>query len=358
MKTAFIKACGTLGVLALSMAGTACTEIWGDMYRGEIRLSFEEGQYAATRAAAEVPDTNEFHLRVEDQKGKAIYDGKYGAAPETILASAGTYTVTVLSGDFTTPKFSAPQFGDSQKVTVAAGKASTVLLLCRQMNAGVRLKIAPNFLTSFPKGSLILKNADGKLLYSYSEKRIAYFRPGAVSLMLSDGGTDEVLLTRVLERQEVLNLNISAPAGPSASRILIQVDTNRNWVNENFVIGSGGDRGSDKGQAMSVPQAKEHIGEEDVWVYGYVVGGDLSSSKMSTQAPFSSRTNIVIAAKSSVTDKASCMSVQLQAGDIRDALNLVDNPGLLGKTVFLKGDIVAAYYGIPGIQNISEYELR
>jgi hypothetical protein len=49
--------------------------------------------------------------------------------------------------------------------------------------------------------------------------------------------------------------------------------------------------------------------------------------------------------------------VQLPSGDLRDVLNLVDNPGLLGTKVYLKGDIVEAYYGIPGIKNISEYRL-
>jgi hypothetical protein len=53
-----------------------------------------------------------------------------------------------------------------------------------------------------------------------------------------------------------------------------------------------------------------------------------------------------------------CLSVQLPSGELRDDLNLVDNPGLLGRKVCLKGDIVEAYYGIPGIKNISEYELQ
>jgi hypothetical protein len=49
--------------------------------------------------------------------------------------------------------------------------------------------------------------------------------------------------------------------------------------------------------------------------------------------------------------------VQLQQGDIRDALNLVDNPELLGRQVFLKGNIVPSYYGLPGLQGLSEYAL-
>ena len=49
------------------------------------------------------------------------------------------------------------------------------------------------------------------------------------------------------------------------------------------------------------------------------------------------------------------MSVQLSQGDIRNALNLIDNPNLLGKKIYLKGDIVEAYYKLPGIQNLSDY---
>ena len=63
----------------------------------------------------------------------------------------------------------------------------------------------------------------------------------------------------------------------------------------------------------------------------------------------------MLASKSSCREKDDCISVQLNSGKIRDALNLVDNPSLLGKKIYLKGDIVEAYYGIPGVQAISEY---
>lgn len=90
---------------------------------------------------------------------------------------------------------------------------------------------------------------------------------------------------------------------------------------------------------------------------GYVVGGDLSSASASFEKPFSSRTNIVLGPRSSTTDRTSCLSVQLPSGDLRDALNLVDNPGMLGRKVCLRGDIVEAYYGMPGIKNITEFEV-
>ena len=95
-----------------------------------------------------------------------------------------------------------------------------------------------------------------------------------------------------------------------------------------------------------------------MWVCGYIVGGDLSSSSASFETPFSSRTNIVLGPKASTVNRSSCISVQLPSGNIRDELNLVDNPSLLGRKVFLKGDVVEAYYGLVGIKNISDFELN
>ena len=51
------------------------------------------------------------------------------------------------------------------------------------------------------------------------------------------------------------------------------------------------------------------------------------------------------------------MSVKLPKGDIRAAINLADHPELVGRKIYLKGDLIAAYFGIPGIENITEYVL-
>ena len=326
---------------------------------GRLFLRFSEDVFRGTRSTGEVPDTNDFILTVLDSKGGEVYRGKYGDSPGSLNVPTGSYTIEAVSVDFVAPKFSAPQYGDRQVVAVASGSDSYVELVCRQLNAGVKLNIAPDFLTTYPGGSLHLRSDDGRLLYSYSEKRIAYFNPGNVSLILSDGPADEVLLTRNVESREILVLNVSAPPpGTSKQGVSVSVDTTRNWTVEDFVTGRGGDQGGDTETAYNVGQARAAAGAEDVWVCGYVVGGDLSSSSASFSPPFKSRTNLVLASRSSVTDKASCLSVQLQKGDIRDALNLVDNPDILGTEIFLKGDIVEAYYGIPGLQNITEYRFK
>lgn len=332
-----------------------------DAAAGELRIAFASGQ-DLTRVESDVPDTSDFTLTVKDADGNVIYDGKYGDSPESIEVDPGSYSVSVVSSEFVRPAFSAPQYGDEQCVVVPSGETVNVKLVCRQLNSGVRLKIDPGFLTEYPDGVLFLKSSQGGLMYGYTEKRVAYFSPGNVSLLLSNGGTDQTLLTKTLEAQQILVLGVSVvpsssgSASQSAGRVSVAVDTTRNWISDTYIIGGNSGKGGDAADALTVSQAKASVGEEDVWVSGYIVGGDLSSSSASFEAPFSSRTNIVLGPRSSVSDRSSCVSVQLPSGDLRDALNLVDNLELLGTRICIKGDIVEAYYGLVGIKNISEYE--
>ena len=93
-----------------------------------------------------------------------------------------------------------------------------------------------------------------------------------------------------------------------------------------------------------------------VWMTGYIVGAinDKSISDAAFAAPFSLKTNILIAASATETDVTKCVPVQLPAGALRDALNLVDNVGNLGKQVTLKGNL-EKYFGANGMKSASEY---
>ena len=314
---------------------------------------------------ARLPDTGEFVLTITDSKGGQIYSGRYGACPEVLEVPPGNYNVKAVSHEFEKPAFSSPQFGDEQCVSVPSGGVAEVRLMCSQINCGVRLVISPDFLTEYPDGVLFLKSSDGKLMYSYSEKRAAYFLPGNVSLMLSRGNSDEVLMTRQMHACEMLVLKVnvaqvSSPAGPEtpSAGVSVAVDTTRNWIADTYEIGGDGAKGSSAEDAMTVAQARVSAGAEDVWVSGYIVGGDLTSSSASFESPFLSRTNIIIGPKSTTSVRSSCLSVQLAAGDAREMLNLVDNPLNLGRRVLLKGNLVEAYYGMPGMKNITDFELR
>lgn len=354
------KAAGKLVLVLMAVLSAACGKHgMDDLGRGELRIAFAPGQ-PMVRSGYDLPDTGDFMLKVADSNGKVLYEGTYGACPEVLEVKSGTYSVEAKSADFTKPAFDFPQYGDQQCVVVPAGGVVDVKLVCSQLNSGIRLSVDPSFLQYCPHGVLFLKSDQGKLMYGYSEKRTAYFSPGSVSLVLNESGTDRILTTRVLAPQEILCLGVSAVSGSSGEdgapggRISVALDTSRFWLNDNYVIG-GEENGGDEERALTVSQALASIGEEDVWVSGYIVGGDLSSSSASFEPPFKSRTNILLGPRSSTTDRSSCLSVQLSSGDLRDNLNLVDNPDMLGRKVVLKGDIVEAYFGIPGLKNISDY---
>ena len=338
--------------------------------QGELRWIID-GSGPGTRASsAEIPDTNDFILKVSDAGGKVLYEGAYGDSPESLLVDAGSYTVAVHSIEFTAPGFSRPVYGDEQVVVVKAGASVTVRLNCVLENAGVRLQIAPDFLDSYPDGVLYLKSGETRLMYGYAEKRIAYFKPGPITLILNNRGADETLLTRTLDARTILTLNLSAPHGgtAAASSITVAVDTAKVWNQESYVIGggSGGSTGSTSDShgeeienAYSVAEAGDHVGEDEVWVFGYIVGGDLSTAGTTVKtSKLTKATHLAIAARSSVTAKASCIAVELPKGPVRDALNLVDHPDLIGTRVYLQGSIVSSYFGTLGLKSVSDYVLK
>lgn len=360
-------------LLPKSVAGSAilfallcasCNKFPSDHSLGALEWHFNPNM--STRALTEMPDTDSFILQVRNSAGEILYDGMYSNSPESMLVDPGTYSLKALSCDFTVPAFDMPLFGDEQVVVVQSGTSTRVEFNCTQLNSGLKLRIDGNFASVYPQGNLYAVSAGGQLDYGKSESRIGYFNPGEVAVWMNSGDKSEKLLTRNLEAREILSLGISCPGeGPSggtATTLSIKVDTVRYWNSEDYVIGSGNspDAGTSMASAYGVGQAMDKAGEKGVWVCGYIVGGDLTSTKngISFEAPFTSLTNLAIASRTSASDKSSCMSVQLSKGDIRDAINLVDHPELLGRKIYLKGDIVAAYYGIPGIQNLTEYSLK
>lgn len=358
-----------LSVTALTVMSVSSCDMFGpgggkqEDGQGQLRIAFAATPAEFTKSSFEIPDTSDFILNVSNADGNVIYNGPYGDSPEAIMVNPGSYTVSVISEEFRKPAFASPQFGDEQCVVVPSGGVANVKLTCSQINCGVRLDISSDFLTACPDGVLFLKSQEGKLMYSYSEKRTAYFQPGNISLILSGKGSERTLMTRTLESRQILVLGVTVAQSSGngqtmqGERISVSVDTSRVWLSDSYEIGGDDGKGSEASEALTVSQAMSSVGEEDVWVSGYVVGGDLTSSSASFSAPFSSRTCLLLGPRSSVTDRASCISVQLPAGEVREALNLVDNPELLGKKIRIKGDIVSSYYGLTGLKNCTEYDL-
>lgn len=327
----------------------------------EVRFRFSGVLEPGTRAESLLlPDTNDFILRLEDSGGKVLYSGYYGDRPDKFSLGSGSYVASVFSREFNVPAFDAPQFGDEVCFMLNSQKQYSVDFNCTQTNSGVRLNIRPGFVADYDGGVLFLTSSKGRVMYSYAEERTAYFHPGPVSLKFLYEGSESVLFTRELRPNEILTVNLdsgngSGSGGGRGEGMFISVDTSRVWSEYDYVLGGGG--GTDPSDALSVAQARGAAGREDVWVWGYVVGGDLTSSSVSFGPVFRSYTNLAVAADRNERDREQMLSVSLPAGEVRDALNLVDNPDLLGKRVYVRGDIVASYFGLPGVKNISEYKM-
>lgn len=333
---------------------------------GFLHLSFID----CTSRTADIPDTNSFHLDIRDDGDGTVWSGLWSDAPKELRLSPGEYTVEAVSRSFTGPLFNAPQYGDRQVFEVESGKVTAAHLNCTQLNSALRIQVSPQFKADYPDGNLYAQSAAGTLMYSYGETRTGYFYPGTVWIQFNRNGKSQTLATRELAPREVLVLRIGV--GGSAMEVgstaelygdglTIEVDTTRAWTHEDYYYGDGGGGGGeDLSGAYSVGQArgKAASGEKGVWVYGYIAGGDCSSKGCSFTPPFKSNTNLLLSADRYTADRESCLAVQLSLGDIRDALNLVDHPELLGRLVYIKGDLVEKYYGLPGLQKLSGYRLQ
>lgn len=92
------------------------------------------------------------------------------------------------------------------------------------------------------------------------------------------------------------------------------------------------------------------------WVKGFIVGsvkGGVNDVTSNDDVIFGADAemdnNILIAASADETDWTKCIAVELPQGSaFRAAVNLVDNPGVLGKSILVRGDL-AKFLGMPGI---------
>ena len=92
-------------------------------------------------------------------------------------------------------------------------------------------------------------------------------------------------------------------------------------------------------------------------VTGYIVGAVNSAPETGSQfgADATIATNILISDNPDTNDYTECLIVQLPSGDIRSALNLVDNPDNYKKQVKITGS-VEKYFRVAGLKSVTAYE--
>lgn len=103
--------------------------------------------------------------------------------------------------------------------------------------------------------------------------------------------------------------------------------------------------------------------EANKWVKGYIVGYvDGTSQNYADEnntffkAPATVATNVLIATTPDEKNWKNCCVVNLPTGEIRKAINLLDNPSNLGKVVSVYGTI-RKYFAMPGVRDLTKYIL-
>lgn len=108
------------------------------------------------------------------------------------------------------------------------------------------------------------------------------------------------------------------------------------------------------GDMLQLPSEKDKTeGQEMVWVKGFIVGA-LNSSGNAFDAEAVS--NLALAATADENEATKCTPIQLPTGNIRAALNVVDNPSNKGKEVMIQGYLLK-YMGRSGLKNIADFIL-
>lgn len=297
-------------------------------------------------------DTSNFILSIYSQDGSKVYDGKYGKRPESFTVKSGCYNVKLLSKEFGVPEFNNEIVGDSQDIVIEKGKTFTVDLLCRQMNAGVRVSFSDAFKKHFPALGLYIQGLDGGIQYPYNEQRFCFFQPGPLDFYLRRQSSDSLLFTRNLNAADMLSFNFEWSENTTRSNFSVRIDTSRNWQTDRYNPGSIIPEG-----ALTIEQAKEKLGQKNITVFGYILGGDVKESSFRTGPPFSVSSNLLLAPSMSERYRNNCFAIELPSGAVRDALNLVVHPQLIGSAITVTGTIVEQYFGYIGMKSTKACEI-
>ena len=357
-KGGFMRKMMCVGVSLLALA--ACESLsWSEKGQGILSLQIQNDARVFVKST--VP-TADYEVVITTAGGEQILSERYASLPEQIMLDPGKYKVRAVSEAIGDPAFDKPIYGATLDVTVEAGVNNTVQMTCAQINAGLRIVYEPEFVSNYANYTVDVSGDDGNLQYVKTETRTGYFAPGTLNIYLEIDGEDSYSLSKNVSPRDMLVLTVASipgtPGNEQGISLSIDVDTTRTWRREQWRPGGPAD-GSTPASAYSVTEAIQLAAGEDVWICGYIVGGDVSTSAIKTSPPFTAASNLALADSPLETERGNCMAVEISAAPkaIKDAFNMtVNGSELLGQRVWFKGNI-AAYFGKPGIRAPKEAQL-
>ena len=330
-----------------------------------IRTSMELSDANSSTTANTNPlDSNSYHLTISNSGGVAVYDSSYVGRPEVFYVKAGTYRILVTSRDFTEPDIY-PLFGQEQSVKAKKDSTLRVEIVSRQLTGGISFTFTSGFMSWFKGTGIYLKRDTLTVKYGYGTRHYLYFYPGEISVFYKNkdghssytppdkpGYADTLLFKRKLKAAELVTIHLDYDLAKVAyNGFSFKADTSRVRKEEFWNVAGIAPYGCN-----SVWYAQTHIGDT-LNLFGYIVGGDVSSTTFKKAKPFTSKTNIVIGAQDWQALREKTIGVELPNGEIRKNLNLVDHPEHLKKPIVIHGVVTDSYFGYPGLKNVTSYHL-
>jgi hypothetical protein len=348
--------------MLLLLTATACQTLsWSEEGKGALSIRMQKE--TAVSVKADVP-FGSYLIGVKDKSGATVVSGSYSTLPDPIVLDPATYTVTALSEQMGLPAFDKPVYGSAVDVSVVAGVKNTLQIVCTQANAGLRIVYDTNFKSKYDKYSVKVTGGDGALTYQKDELRTGYFAPGNLQIVLSVEGEDPVEVSKSVTARDMLVLTVlpgqTTPGTKGSIELLLSTDTSRVWRREEWKTGASANDGLTPETAYTVAEAKLFASKNNVWVCGYIVGGDAANSTFKTAPPFTSNTNLIIADSPLEVLRANCMAVELPASPVslRATFGMPANGAtLLGRRAWFRGNI-ETYWGHPGVRATKEGEIK
>ena len=358
MKRTMMKRGMKGGVLLFILMVTACESLsWNEEGKGALSIRMQKE--TAVRVKADVSFVD-YLIEIKDGSEGVVVSGSYSAIPDPVELDPGPYTVSALSEPMGAPAFDKPVYGSSVDVNVVAAVKNTLQMVCTQVNAGLRIVYKPEFEELYDSYSVEVTGMDGSLTYEKEEERTGYFASGTLEIVLSIDGEDPVQVSKNVIARDMLVLTIfpmeADPGTKGSIELQLSVDTTRVWRREEWKPGASASDGLTPATAYTVAEAQTLESGENVWVCGYIVGGDASTSSFKTSPPFTANTNLVIADSPVEVLRANCMAIELPTSpaSLRAEFGMVANGAtLLGRRCWFRGNI-EAYFGHPGLRATKE----
>ena len=341
-------------ILTLFMV-SACSkrETPEDKGTGYLTLNITNGS-TSLKAGVEITD---FTLRISDGYAEVLKE-RIGDLPEQIALSAGVYAIEACSADFSEPRFDMPFYSGKTTVEIEAGETKEASLICAQGNAGIKVVWSKDFPILYGTYQAQINCNEGYLTYSPTEERTGYFLPGTVSISIMADGLTINGGTITLAAKDMVTATLRPKEMPSGSlTVEITVDDSVNPREVEVIVDPDSDFTGENSDTnpYNITQAITRQGETAVWIRGYIVGSNPSTtSTYDFRNPATwQATNIVLADGTGVTDSNKCIFVSLpSSGAARTNLNLISHPENLNHRLTIKGNL-GTYLSRNGLTNVS-----